>query len=89
MFKKILIANRGEIAIRIMRACRELGIRTVAVYSDADKHSAHAQFADEAVHIGASSPKDSSLNADGPAIWLCGNSAKPSTERWASSGRRN
>jgi len=64
MFNKILIANRGEIAIRIMRACRELGIRTVAVYSDADKHSAHAQFADEAVHIGAASPKESYLNAD-------------------------
>ncbi len=64
MFKKILIANRGEIAIRIMRACRELGIRTVAVYSDADKNSAHAQFADEAVHIGAASPKESYLNAD-------------------------
>jgi acetyl-CoA carboxylase biotin carboxylase subunit len=64
MFKKILIANRGEIAIRIMRACRELGIRTVAVYSDADKNSAHAQFADEAVHIGAASPRESYLNAD-------------------------
>ncbi len=64
MFKKILIANRGEIAIRIMRACRELGIRAVAVYSDADKHSAHAQFADEAIHIGPASPKESYLNAD-------------------------
>ena len=63
-FKKILVANRGEIAIRIMRACKELGIRTVAVYSDADKNSAHAQFADEAVHIGAASPKESYLNAD-------------------------
>jgi acetyl-CoA carboxylase biotin carboxylase subunit len=64
MFKKILIANRGEIAIRIMRACRELGIRTVAVYSDVDKDSLHAQFADEAIHIGAASPKESYLNAD-------------------------
>jgi acetyl-CoA carboxylase biotin carboxylase subunit len=64
MFNKILIANRGEIAVRIMRACRELGIRTVAVYSDADKNSAHAQFADKAVHIGAASPKGSYLNAD-------------------------
>jgi acetyl-CoA carboxylase biotin carboxylase subunit len=64
MFKKILIANRGEIAVRIVRACRELGIRTVAVYSDADKDSVHAQFADEAVHIGAASPKESYLNAD-------------------------
>ncbi len=64
MFKKILIANRGEIAIRIMRACKELGIKTVAVYSDADKNSLHKQFADEAVHIGAASPKESYLNAD-------------------------
>ena len=64
MFKKILIANRGEIAIRIMRACKELGIKTVAVYSDADKNSMHAQLADEAIHIGDSSPKQSYLNAD-------------------------
>jgi len=58
MFNKILIANRGEIAIRIMRACKELGIKTVAVYSDADKNSMHAQFADEAIHM------ESYLNAD-------------------------
>ena len=64
MFKKILIANRGEIALRIMRACKELGIKTVAVYSDADKNSQHPQFADEAIHIGESSPKESYLNAD-------------------------
>jgi acetyl-CoA carboxylase biotin carboxylase subunit len=66
MFKKILIANRGEIAIRIMRACKELGIRTVAVYSDADKDSLHAsaQLADEAIHIGAAPPKESYLNTD-------------------------
>lgn len=64
MFNKILIANRGEIAIRIMRACRELGIKTVAVYSDADKNALHVQYADEAVHIGAASPKESYLNAD-------------------------
>ncbi len=64
MFNKILIANRGEIAIRIMRACRELGAKTVAVYSDADKNSLHTQFADEAIHIGAASPKESYLNAD-------------------------
>ena len=64
MFKKILIANRGEIAIRIMRACKELGIQTVAVYSDADKNSLHVQHADEAIHIGDSSPKESYLNAD-------------------------
>jgi len=64
MFKKILIANRGEIAIRIMRACKELGIKTVAVYSDADKNSLHVQHADEAIHIGAASPKESYLNVD-------------------------
>ena len=64
MFKKILVANRGEIAIRIMRACKELGIKTIAVYSDADKNSLHVQHADEAIHIGASSPKESYLNAD-------------------------
>ena len=64
MFKKILIANRGEIAIRIMRACKELGIQTVADYSDADKNSQHMQYADEAIHIGAASPKESYLNMD-------------------------
>ena len=64
MFKKILIANRGEIAIRILRACKELGVKTVAVYSDADKNSQHTQLADEAIHIGNSSPKESYLNAD-------------------------
>ncbi len=63
-FNKILVANRGEIAIRIMRACRELGIKTVAVYSDADKNSMHAQFADEAIHIGAAEPRESYLNAE-------------------------
>ena len=64
MFKKILIANRGEIAVRIMRACKELGIRTVAVYSDADRNALHTQLADEAVHIGAAPPRESYLNAD-------------------------
>jgi acetyl-CoA carboxylase biotin carboxylase subunit len=64
MFNKILIANRGEIAIRIMRACKELGIPTVAVYSDADKDALHVQHADEAIHIGDASPKESYLNAD-------------------------
>jgi acetyl-CoA carboxylase, biotin carboxylase subunit len=58
MINKILVANRGEIAIRIMRACRELGIQTVAVYSDADKNALHVQHADEAVHIGAASPRN-------------------------------
>lgn len=52
MFQKILIANRGEIALRIIRACRELGIRTVAIYSQADAEALHAQLADEAICIG-------------------------------------
>jgi acetyl-CoA carboxylase biotin carboxylase subunit len=64
MFKKILIANRGEIAIRIMRACRELGIQTVAVYSAADAHAQHVQFADEAILLGDAAPKESYLNVD-------------------------
>jgi acetyl-CoA carboxylase biotin carboxylase subunit len=64
MFKKILIANRGEIAIRIMRACKELGIQTVAVYSDADKNALHVQQADEAIHIGPAAAKESYLNVE-------------------------
>ncbi len=63
MFEKVLIANRGEIAVRIIRACRELGIRCVAVYSTADKNSLHAQIADEAVCIGPANTKDSYLNS--------------------------
>ena len=62
MFKKILIANRGEIALRIVRACKELGIRTVAVYSVADRDSLHVRFADEAVCIGPPPSKESYLN---------------------------
>ncbi|WP_185863905.1 acetyl-CoA carboxylase biotin carboxylase subunit [Blattabacterium cuenoti] len=62
MFKKILIANRGEIALRIIRTSRELGIKTVAVYSTVDKHSLHVYFADEAVCIGPPSPYQSYLN---------------------------
>jgi len=66
MFKKILIANRGEIALRIIYACRELGIRTVAVYSQADEHSLHVRFADEDVCIGPARSADSYLNV--PAV---------------------
>ena len=62
MFKKILVANRGEIALRIIRTCREMGIKTVAVYSTADKESLHVRFADEAVCIGAASSNKSYLN---------------------------
>ena len=59
MFNKVLIANRGEIAVRIIRACRELGVKTVAIYSTADKNSLHAQIADEAICIGPANSKDS------------------------------
>jgi acetyl-CoA carboxylase biotin carboxylase subunit len=62
MFKKILIANRGEIALRVIRTCREMGIKTVAVYSTADKDSLHIKFADEAVCIGRPQSADSYLN---------------------------
>ncbi|MHB8131134.1 MAG: acetyl-CoA carboxylase biotin carboxylase subunit [Mobilitalea sp.] len=62
MFKKILIANRGEIAVRIIRACKEMGIDTVAVYSDVDKEALHVMLADEAVCIGPAKSKDSYLN---------------------------
>lgn len=63
MFRKLLVANRGEIALRVFRTARELGIRTVAVYSDADKDSQHVLWADEAVHIGESEPSKSYLDA--------------------------
>lgn len=62
MFNKILIANRGEIALRIIRTCKEMGVKTVAVYSTADKDSLHVRFADEAVCIGSPPSKDSYLN---------------------------
>ncbi len=62
MFNKILIANRGEIALRIIRACRELNIKTVAVYSKTDELSLHTKFADEAICIGPASSSKSYLN---------------------------
>ncbi|MGI9543661.1 MAG: biotin carboxylase N-terminal domain-containing protein, partial [Cyclobacteriaceae bacterium] len=62
MFSKILVANRGEIALRIIRTCKEMGIRTIAVYSTADKESLHVRFADEAVCIGPPSSAESYLN---------------------------
>ena len=62
MFEKILIANRGEIALRVICACKELGIRTVAVYSGADRNSLHVRFADEAICIGPAKSAQSYLN---------------------------
>ena len=64
MFKKVLIANRGEIAVRIIRACREMGIKTVAVHSLPDKNSMHVKMADEAVHVGSAPASESYLRID-------------------------
>lgn len=64
MIKKVLIANRGEIAVRVIRSCRELGIKSIAVYSDADRTAMHVRYADEAYHIGPSPSKESYLNGD-------------------------
>ncbi|MBU0497418.1 MAG: ATP-grasp domain-containing protein, partial [Candidatus Thermoplasmatota archaeon] len=62
MFKKVLIANRGEIAVRIIKACQEMGIKTVAIYSDVDKKSPHTQLADETIALGEPTPSESYLN---------------------------
>jgi propionyl-CoA carboxylase alpha chain len=64
VFKKILIANRGEIACRVIKSAKEMGIRTVAVYSDADAEALHVQLADEAVHIGAAPSAESYLQIE-------------------------
>ena len=81
MFSKILIANRGEIAIRVIRACKEMGIRTVAVYSEADADCLHVRMADEAVCIGAAPSAGSYRNI--PALI-----PKPSAA-WGTRSRRN
>ena len=89
MFRKVLIANRGEIALRVISACKELGVRTVAVYSEADRNSLHVRFADEAICIGPPRSAESYLNV--PAVIAaaedCGCGCDPSG-LWAAERER-
>ena len=84
MIRKVLIANRGEIALRVISACKEMGIRTVAVYSTADRNSLHVRFADEAVCIGPPKSSDSYLNI--PAL-LSAADLRPEPGRIVLTGR--
>ena len=79
MFQRILIANRGEIALRILRACKDMGIQSVAVYSEADKDSLHLRYADETICIGPAPSSESYLNI--PAIIAAAEDVDPSELR--------
>ena len=81
MFEKILVANRGEIAVRIIRACKELNIRTVAIYSEADANSMHVQMADEAICIGKAAASESYLRID---RIVAGNGERARLRSWRS-----
>jgi len=80
MFRRILIANRGEIAVRVIRACRELGIESVAVYSDADAGALHVSLADRAVRIGPAPAAQSYLSADAILAAARDTARRPSTQ---------
>ena len=81
MFSKILIANRGEIAVRIIRACKEMGIATVAVYSQADGETLHVALADESYCIGGPAPGDSYLNQESLVSAALASGARPGIYR--------